>query len=537
MPLFFALHDTVRIIFITTAIFLPRQDWQNNSNELPSVTHGEIDFAPWPAPHLLKMVPDNLAVGLTLLKSMPLFKTTSLQFWFLAGFLIVVFMTGGASRGDVQSLAVLIPLSIIATATAFFTLRSKRFQDHAPLIWGALAVFGLAALYAIPLPPNIWGGLPGRELTVEIENAVGLGEVWRPLSLSPANGWQAVASLFAPLAILLFGVQLDREERYHMLPLLISLGALSGILGLMQAAGGQEGALYFYEITNNGSAVGLFANRNHSATLLCCLFPMLVIFATRTATSGTQKTRQLIAAVVALVLVPLILVTGSRSGLLTAVIGLAGAALMYRPASAERRTPHGSSKFSLRWGLLISGLAVLSLAFLTIYFARAEAIDRLLMTGSDSDRRQDVWIVSRELFLAYFPMGFGSGNFVEAFKVVEPGHTLEANYLNRAHNDWLELAASFGVLGLFMAAAAAIYFFRQSFRIWRQMNGRRHSVMFARMAGIAIAIIVAASMSDYPLRTPIMMCIFALMLLWFNDAGGAEIRKSVEQHPDQSIGP
>lgn len=505
--------------------------------ELPRVTHGEIDFAPWPAPYLSKMVPDNLAVGLALLKLMPLVKTTSLQFWFLAGFLIIVFMTGGASRGDVQSLAVLIPLSIIATATALFTLRITHIQDHAVLIWGALAVFGVAALYAVPLPPNIWSALPGRELIVEIQTAVGLDGAWRPISLSPTNGWQALASLFAPLAILLFGVQLDREERYNILPLLIGLGALSGILGLMQTAGGPESALYFYDITNNGSAVGLFANRNHSATLLGCLFPMLVVFAGGTATSDTQKTRQLIAAIMALVLVPLILVTGSRSGLFTAVMGLVGAALLYRRAPAERRTPNSSSSFSFRWGLIIGVLAVLSLGLMTIYFARAEAIDRLLVTGSDSDRRHDVWMVSSELFWTYFPLGFGPGNFAEAFKAVEPVHTLEANYLNRAHNDWLELAASLGLLGLLMASAAAVYYVRQSFRIWRQMNARRHSVMFARMAGIAVAIIVVASIPDYPLRTPIMMCVFVLMLLWFNDAVGSKIRMSDEQHLDQSIRP
>src|SRR3546814_18783044 len=54
---------------------------------------------------------------------------------------------------------------------------------------------------------------------------------------------------------------------------------MSGGLGLAQVIGPRDGPLYLYEITNNGSAVGLFANRNHQAALLACLFPMLAVYA------------------------------------------------------------------------------------------------------------------------------------------------------------------------------------------------------------------------------------------------------------------
>jgi hypothetical protein len=64
---------------------------------------------------------------------------------------------------------------------------------------------------------------------------------------------------------MLFALQLERNDLERTLPALIMMGALSGIIGVLQLAGSATGTLHFYEITKNGSAVGLFANRNHAA--------------------------------------------------------------------------------------------------------------------------------------------------------------------------------------------------------------------------------------------------------------------------------
>jgi hypothetical protein len=51
------------------------------------------------------------------------------------------------------------------------------------------------------------------------------------------------------------------------------------------------------------------------------------------------------------------------------------------------------------------------------------------------------------------------------------------------------------------------------------MDGKRSSVIFGRMAGVAIAILGIASVTDYPLRTPTFMCVFAVLTLWFWGGG------------------
>lgn len=440
----------------------------------------------------------------------------SFQFWLLSVFLVLVFFTGGASRVDVQSLLILWPLSVVTCAVSLTTLDRKHLQGRGLLFGGFVAIFALMAIYVVPLPPSLWHGLSGRALLAEIDRVAVLGNEWRSLTLAPMNGWHSLVSLLAPLAVFLLGIQLSRDDLYRLLPLLLGLGALSGLFGLLQAIGSPEGPLFFYRITNSGSAVGLFANRNHAALLLACLFPLLAVFASKSDSSSEQQNgRLLLAASSAIVLVPLVLVTGSRSGMLLSAAGVFTAALLYhRPAKRreESRARIGAAPIFL-------GLMVICLGFLTIFFSRAEAIDRLFEQSAIEDIRGDFWIVSLDLFRRYFPLGSGSGSFVETYQIAEPLRLLNANYLNRAHNDWIELAVTFGVLGILLSAVIMASYLRRSFNLWRHYSGSRQSVNFSRTAGIAIAMIAVASVSDYPLRTPTMMCVMAIFTLWFLESG------------------
>ncbi len=446
-------------------------------------------------------------------------KKPSAQYWLLVFFLLMLFATGGASRTDVQSLVILRPLSIIACALACVTLRREHFTGHAWLMGSAGVVFSLALLHLIPLPPSAWQALAGRQDLVDVEKLAGLSDIWRPLTLAPMNGWHALLSLFAPLAIILLGIQLNRADLFRLLPAVIALAALSGLLGLLQAVGDPQGPLYLYRITNNGSAVGLFANRNHAATLLACLFPMLAAYAaTARGEAGALMMRQLMTAAIAIVLVPLMLVTGSRSGLVSAVIGLGAAALLYRYPSDVRSVWHGKPNRVKPFPIL-GGIAVISLGFLTYFLSRAEAIERLFMQASGDDGRTDFWAISIDLFWKYFPFGSGSGSFVEAYQIIEPNRLLDATYLNRAHNDWVETAVTFGLPGVVALALAIIAFGIRSYRLFCSADGSNRSVAFGRLASVMIAMIAIASVSDYPLRTPTMMGLFAICALWLSEAG------------------
>ncbi len=399
------------------------------------------------------------------------------------------------------------------------TLNREHFEGRAWLLGWAGAIFLLALLHLVPLPPSILASLAGRQDLIDVEKLVGLSDIWRPLTLAPMNGWHTFLSLFAPLAVLLLGVQLNRDDLFRLLPLTIALAALSGLLGLLQAIGDPQGPLYFYRITNNGSAVGLFANRNHAATLLAFMFPMLAVYAaTAHGEAYALQMRQLMAAAIAIVLVPLILVTGSRSGLVSAIIGLCAAALLCRQPS-DVPTVRRGKPLRVKALPILSGVAVISLAFLTHFLSRAQAIERLFMSASGEDSRTDFWALSIDLFWRYFPWGSGSGSFVEAYQVLEPTNLLNPFYVNRAHNDWIETAVTFGLPGVIALGLAVIAFGIRSYRLWRNADGSNRAVAYGRLASVMIAMIAIASASDYPLRTPTMMGLFAIFALWLTESG------------------
>lgn len=443
----------------------------------------------------------------------------SVQYWILALFLLTLFATGGSARTDVQSLVILRPISIFVCAIALMTLRREHLEGRGWVLALAGATFLLILLHLIPLPPAMWQSLAGRQDIVDIEKFGGLPNTWRPLTLAPTSGWDSIVSLFAPLAVILLGMQLTREGLFRLLPLVVGLGTLSGLLGLLQVIGDPKGPLYFYGITNNGSAVGLFANRNHAATLLAWLFPMLAIFVSAAKDElDTARMRRLIASAIAIVLVPLILVTGSRSGLVSATIGIAAATILYRqPAAARIRRDGKPDQF--KTFAILGMFGIISVAFLTYFLSRAEAIERLFVKASGGDNRSDFWAVSIDLLGKYLSWGSGSGSFGNAYRVLEPARLLDPTYLNRAHNDWIETAVTFGIPGTIISLVVLIGFGVRSHRVWRGADGTKRAVQFGRLASVMIAMIAIASAADYPLRTPTMMGIFALCVLWLVEAG------------------
>jgi O-antigen ligase len=439
-------------------------------------------------------------------------------FWMLIFFLISAFALGGGSRDDVQSLAVLRPLSVITCGLAVLTLHRDHITAHKFIFGMTAAVFALVALHLVPLPPSIWGGLPGRDIISDVDRITKAGAVWRPITMVPNATWNAFYSLFTPLAVLLLGVQLSREQRFQLLYVVLGLGLLGGLWGLMQAIGSPTGPLYLYRVTMPGAAVGLFANRNHQAILLAILLPALVIHAiagVRTIEAAKQKGWTAVA--IGVVLIPLILVTGSRAGLLVAIVALVFAGLLYRKPVIAVPGKRKATKVSPL--IAIGAFAVLCLGALTILMSRAEAFRRLMAPDQSEDLRFRVWGPIVDMAWKYFPVGSGVGSFVEVFKIDEPDNVLSPNYLNHAHNDWLEVFMTAGLPGIALLAIALLAFGRMAFHAFRAPVSEGRSVLFARLGGVIIALLALGSIGDYPLRVPSLMCIFVIAMLWLTGDG------------------
>ena len=238
-------------------------------------------------------------------------------------FLVCVALLGGGSRSDIQSLVLLRPLSILLAAYAAIVLGWEGIRRIGAPFWLLASVAMLIALQLVPLPPSIWHALPQYDVAGRIGAEIGLDGVWRPLALSPMRAWNALFALSVPFAAMLLYQAQDKADRDRALLMLLVVGVASSIYALMQITGRPEGPLYLYRVTNPGSAVGFFANRNHQAVFIGIMI-LVSAWYLRSCDPRSHKSslRAFGAAGAILLFVPLVLLTGSRAGLLISALAL-----------------------------------------------------------------------------------------------------------------------------------------------------------------------------------------------------------------------
>lgn len=444
------------------------------------------------------------------------------QFWLLAAWLVIVFATGGGARGDVRSLLVLNPLAFAVLGAGLVSLRLRDARARAIVFALAAALILLMALQLVPLPPAFWRSLPGRDLPGAIDDAVALGATWRPLTMTPQATREALWSLVNPLAVLVLGAQVSAHEQSRIVGLLLALGLASGLLALVQIAGPDTGPAYLYRITNNGFAVGLFANRNHQAVFLAMLIPLALAWrrlasAGRRVPTARQWQEWLPAAVYLLFIVPLILVTGSRSGTAVAAIALLAApALFWKLDDTAGPSARGSAKPAGPGAarLIVGAVAVLTISALAAVLGRALSFERLFARPVLDDARVRILPTVYTMIEGCFPVGAGFGSFPQVFQVYEPDALLVPTYMNHAHNDWLELALEGGLPAVLLLVSALIAVFGAALRRSPGSGGDTRRCLLARLGAFALVQLAIASLSDYPVRVPSLAAFAVLAILW-----------------------
>lgn len=427
-------------------------------------------------------------------------------FAILVMFVVLTFVCGGASRADVLPLLVLRPSSIVACGWGLWAMPAHLFRQYRTLWWLAAATMILVAVQLVPLPPGVWPMLPGRTLVVAVDRAAALEAVWRPVSSTPDLTWNSLFALTTPLATLFMIVSLPRDWSERLCAVLIAIGLASGLLGILQLIGTVDESLS-YATRNAGSATGLFANRNHSATFLACLFPVLAVFA-----AGGRRPHQIVAVAGAIILAPLIVATGSRAGILLGGLAIVLAALLLLD-DRRRRVPEGLSP-RLRWAVPAFGIATLLILAAVALLVRADTWNRLLQSGGTTEKRLQAWPVVMRLARDQMPLGSGFGSFDAVFRAGEPAALLSPTYFNHAHNDWLELWLTGGIPVVALLAAGLVAWGVAARRVWARNANPRVEGRLARAGSVVLLMLALASMVDYPLRTPSISMFAAIAVAW-----------------------
>ncbi|MEP2987427.1 MAG: O-antigen ligase family protein [Parasphingorhabdus sp.] len=449
------------------------------------------------------------------------------RFYAFAAFLIVVFFTGGGSRDDIQSLLLLRPLAILFCAYAFTVKAPGQWSGRLFPIYIVGALLMLTILQLVPLPPSIWTGLAGRQVFADIAVFAGIEQPWRPLSLSPSQTMNSLFSLTVPIAAIMLYLNLDQSYRKRAVTVIIVLCIISALWSIFQLVGPPRSSLYLYRISNYGAGVGLFSNRNHQAVLLATAVIMLGWYAGCQKPNIKMSTLRYYGSIAMIIVcVPLIFVTGSRAGLLLMAPGLILAMFFIYFGQFSSRNPaqHSAPRkrkanptLSRRGVFFASIFAVVGIAILSVIFSRSLAYDRLFGEGGIGELRIQVLPTLLIMVGEYMPWGSGFGSFESVYKIYEPLELLGPNYLNQAHNDWVQFLIEGGAAAILLAAVAIGWFLRAVIRLaksWKSSRNRKYHMLMC--VGV-IVFLLAASLGDYPLRVPLIMAIFAVFACMLND--------------------
>lgn len=439
----------------------------------------------------------------------------------LAVLAVALLFTGGSSRADNALLLILRPVNVACLMAVLLAGAIDWNRIKVSLLF--LGLFALTvALQLVPVPPQIWLSFGARAHFGDVALALGAEDRWLPMSVAPDYAWNSLLTLLVPLSALVAFAAMERAERKLVLGGVLAVVLASMFVGVMQMAGGTRAAFNWYTESTAGELSGIFANRNHQAALLATALPLLRAWAASPVSDArTGALRGRIAIGTGALILVYLLVLGSRAGFVLGLLGVL-AAWLVKPTSGFRG--FGARR---RWMALVAVVGgSLALFLLVKLTGRDVALNRLMGTEEMTGELRFAAMPTMFRMLAdSLPFGTGFGSFAPVFVSYEPDHLLKPTYFNNAHNDLLELAITGGVPAIAVLVGFLVWWGRRAYAAFFG-SGSTNAQALPRAAALAILLLFIASLTDYPLRNPILAGLFALLCAWLAQRNQWTVRDS-----------
>jgi O-antigen ligase len=133
----------------------------------------------------------------------------------------------------------------------------------------------------------------------------------------------------------------------------------------------------------------------------------------------------------------------------------------------------------------------------------------------------------------FFPWGTGFGAFERTFLTYEPTELLRDTYVNQAHNDLMQFIIEGGLGAAAILTAFIIWFVFTGYKmIGRDVLRDRPDQV---VSIVIILFLLAGSLVDYPLRTPMMMAILAICCTMMSVSGGVVSKLSSTRVKEDAV--
>lgn len=422
------------------------------------------------------------------------------RLWGAILLLVTALFCGGSSWGAPLRYAI---VEVVAVLVMVYTIAAPKTEGQRLGVLPIVLIAGIALLFVlqlVPLPFETWSHLPGRQLAADILRVTGAGTGSRPLTMDAERTISSGLSLLPALAMLLAAVYASNRDRLILAWCALGVVTASFLLGAAQMISGTgAAALTPFNTTNVGQPIGFFANSNHQADLMLIgfVFAGLLMPSLKGSHRHWLQTPILFFGLMAAFMIAIVL-NNSRMAMLLLTVALL--AVLVRRSSFNR----------------LSGV-VITVALVAVCFAALASWSQLFSNSiagfSDlDDPRYGIW---PDVLYAIFDKdqyrwaGSGIGTFEPVFKTVETLGGLGPHFINHAHNDYLEIVMEAGVFGAALLALYLVIVALSSWKVLRAAPGPAANTL-AYAGLISILLVMAHSLVDYPLRTPLISTMFAL---------------------------
>ncbi|MEP9389873.1 O-antigen ligase family protein [Mesorhizobium sp. KR9-304] len=400
-------------------------------------------------------------------------KPRQIDKYLLGSVLFLALLIGGGTASGLYTDTIIEILAVVAAAVALSAPSEHKIDRRA--FWLLLAILALALLQLVPLPAALLEPFRPELLAVDVGEAGGPSP-FQFISLGIGRTSECLVYFAAAAAFFLGVSKLRPEQVYGLLPFFFMGVICNALAGAIQ-----------YSLSENVSidgllpftiSVGLFANVNHFSSLLFITIPFVVYY-------GLFRGHLFsgIAGLGALLL--LLLAAGSRAGVL---IGLAITLIsVFFLASRSRASATTMLTLFLAMSVYsIGAWSKIDAAALDPEFGRREFAETTIAGIKDN------WL-----------FGIGFGNFQKGYQIYEREEMIFSQYVNHAHNEYLEAIFEGGVI-----AGLAILFYLVVLAVSVFGGGKN---TYQKAALLSIIFILVHSFVDYPLRTIALALTFAYL--------------------------
>lgn len=345
---------------------------------------------------------------------------------------------------------------------------------------------------------------------------------WNAVSADP---YQTRFFVLKLLALTIAGVLLFRyvasERRMRIvINVIVGVAVASAIFGILRQTT-QHSIGFGLPLLIPDSGYGQFINYNHFAYLMEMALGLILGLVLG---GGVQREKALIYFAAVLPLWTTLVLCGSRGGLVAMLAQLGIAALLFgvvtrrgslgEPQSKLLRTV---SSLPVRVTLII--VLIAGIIFGTVWLGGDRLAFRIEQTRMELDNdptgsrlgvsRNEVWKASWRMFVSHPVLGVGMGGYWAAIPTFHNASGIMTP--QEAHNDYLELLASGGLVGLALGVWFAVVVLKRTRENLRSPDRFRRAACFG--AAIGIAGVAVHSLVDFGLHAIVNALVFTTLIV------------------------